>query len=713
MREITRVRTGCLNCRKKHKKCDEGKPSCGLCVKNNEICEWPINYGRFNKNSIKSITGIRRGRLRRDSKESNSEHGKDDLNNKDSLSIEIPKNNFPICFKNTKSKNIIGDRMSHRESNTDKGMQLAKKGLTSEVLKGSRDPPFSEADVNNDDVQCCGNATSDYSPLDSTAFYENEGSNNLNEGSKSKNLPVSYTTIANLLPRVNEKTPSKISLNLLLNVNDAKDGVANFDTSRSVETLRGPPLAIETNTIPALSPDSIMTPFLHYKNLNNTLRDYMFTNVVSAPDMNNDFTITAEFNNILHSFDPNPIAGRSLTNYLNESDFVNKDSMWNIVLKTENKSKMSEILDSFKHEKPSLSSSEKLNLLKNYLYEIAPWLDMFDISKQFGRKIPELAQTNNALLYALYAISSRQKEQVTSNYEPELTIRLYQESLRQLIPTVDKTMDKAMISSCVILCVFEMMSSAPDEWRHHLEGCCAQFKAHNIHGFSDGFERALFWCYARMDVNSAVIAEQSTICESEYWIGRDISIGELKEQFLRMNSEDMYSNYIVFLCGRVLNLIAKETKSFEEEWQILWNEVIDWYINRPVQLRPILEYEEKPFPGILFLNGPAISANQLYHMSIILLIQNKPRGYKIIPSYGVKSTIWHAKQICAISIHNHNHGCWNNAVQPLWIAGKLLSSDEEHETILNLLNEIETTTGWQMTLRAKDLKSYWDGTIAY
>lgn len=56
-------------------------------------------------------------------------------------------------------------------------------------------------------------------------------------------------------------------------------------------------------------------------------------------------------------------------------------------------------------------------------------------------------------------------------------------------------------------------------------------------------------------------------------------------------------------------------------------------------------------------------------------------------------------------------GCWNNALQPLWIAGKLLSSDIEHKIIIDLLNEIESTTGWQMRLRIRDLKKYWSGNM--
>lgn len=43
-----RVRTGCLNCRRKHKKCDETKPICTSCLSKNEICKWPLSKSKNN-----------------------------------------------------------------------------------------------------------------------------------------------------------------------------------------------------------------------------------------------------------------------------------------------------------------------------------------------------------------------------------------------------------------------------------------------------------------------------------------------------------------------------------------------------------------------------------------------------------------------------------------------------------------------------------------
>lgn len=40
-RPLLRVRTGCLTCRARKKKCDEGKPNCQGCLRNELDCQWP------------------------------------------------------------------------------------------------------------------------------------------------------------------------------------------------------------------------------------------------------------------------------------------------------------------------------------------------------------------------------------------------------------------------------------------------------------------------------------------------------------------------------------------------------------------------------------------------------------------------------------------------------------------------------------------------
>ncbi|KAK9361147.1 hypothetical protein V1504DRAFT_491645 [Lipomyces starkeyi] len=341
----------------------------------------------------------------------------------------------------------------------------------------------------------------------------------------------------------------------------------------------------------------------------------------------------------------------------------------------------------------ALANIDKARLLRNYL-------DMFDNQRHFA--IP-------CAFYSLLSISFYQ-------YPSAVTLELYQQSIQHLLPSV-QSKNIETIAACVVLCCLEMMSSSPQNWRWHLEGCAALFSSAMINGFCGGLGQSLFWCFARMDLSSAVIGEEPTIIKLQYWTPPGMSLNAAGELFRAQPSYDMYANYAVFLCSCVTNLITSDSpttgSSFDAEWEMLWNELRIWVEQRPVELKPLLSFDEEnnaPLPTILYENGPAISGNQLYHTACILLMQNKPRSFKFPKSK--QSMLWHAKHICAISLNNTHHGCWNNALQPLWVAGRLMSHHTEHTAILKILEEIEKSTGWAMKWRAmkwrgEDLKEFW------
>lgn len=56
---------------------------------------------------------------------------------------------------------------------------------------------------------------------------------------------------------------------------------------------------------------------------------------------------------------------------------------------------------------------------------------------------------------------------------------------------------------------------------------------------------------------------------------------------------------------------------------------------------------------------------------------------------------------------NIDSGCWTNALQPLWIAGKVMSHHSEHAAIVETLTRIERETGWATAWRGEDLREFW------
>lgn len=147
--------------------------------------------------------------------------------------------------------------------------------------------------------------------------------------------------------------------------------------------------------------------------------------------------------------------------------------------------------------KSIVSTGERIVCLKNYIDEVAPWLDMFDDQQTFGTKVLILAKTSASLMYAILAISARQMERQNRLPGDQSSLQLYQDAIRALTPQL-QARDPNILAACVILCCLEMMSAAPKNWRKHLDGCAALFQSYGIHGFTTGIPQAVFWCYARM-----------------------------------------------------------------------------------------------------------------------------------------------------------------------------------------------------------------------
>ncbi|KAI1870413.1 uncharacterized protein JN550_005341 [Neoarthrinium moseri] len=207
-----------------------------------------------------------------------------------------------------------------------------------------------------------------------------------------------------------------------------------------------------------------------------------------------------------------------------------------------------------------LTQQEEHLLWKNWVDEIAPWLDKFDNEHHFGHALPPLAREHLHLRFSMLALSARQLER---KY-PERSLKsleLYQEAIHLLVPQLQER-TTAVVVSCVVLCVLEMMSCSPEMWRQHLDGCASLIQSLDIDGLSGGLKQALFWCFIRMDLCGAFISNERTIIPIESWLPEPAAEPHIT-LFYRSMGFNMYANYMVYLCGRVMDLITKKSEGYE------------------------------------------------------------------------------------------------------------------------------------------------------
>ncbi|CAI6334422.1 unnamed protein product [Periconia digitata] len=371
--------------------------------------------------------------------------------------------------------------------------------------------------------------------------------------------------------------------------------------------------------------------------------------------------------------------------------------------------------------KQVLANGRRVQYFKNYISSVAPWLDMFDRDRAFGIQLTALAKESPPLLYAILAIGARhleRKEKTQSSFD---SLELYQEAIRLLTPLL-QARNTQVIAACVVLCCLEMFSASAQDWRRHLEGCAAVFEAFGVNGFSGDVLQAVFWCYARMDVCGALISDgtETTLLSPARWLPENTPEDCVETLFRDSASPDMYANYAVYLCAKACELISDrnkfielgqengcDTDSFNNRWSRLWDQLASWFFYRPKEILPVNTIDATPFPQIFFTYWAAISSNQLYHTACVLLLSANPQRKALLEQSSTSSMLWHAKRICGISTTNPHEGCLNNAIQPLWIAGRLLSHSSEQALVVKTIRHIEAMTGWTATWRVRDLEQTW------
>ncbi|KAF4951149.1 hypothetical protein FSARC_12995 [Fusarium sarcochroum] len=203
---------------------------------------------------------------------------------------------------------------------------------------------------------------------------------------------------------------------------------------------------------------------------------------------------------------------------------------------------------------PLLSEQEECSLWKNYFDEIAPWLDKFDRDRHFQQILPTMAKDNDYLRYSMLALSARQLE-LKKTLPTDRSLTLYQEAIHLLLPHLP-TRGTAVIATCVILCVLEMLSCSPKAWQRHLDGCASLMEAVGINGFVGGTDQALFWCFARMDICGGLISSVKTLIPICHWASKTMSIENDVELFKNASTFEDWANYAVYLTAQVLDLLA-------------------------------------------------------------------------------------------------------------------------------------------------------------
>ncbi|KAI5462840.1 Dak1 domain-containing protein, partial [Mariannaea sp. PMI_226] len=653
------TRTGCLNCRRKKRKCDEGRPTCGTCYRRDEHCEWGLKI-TFRAENAQGLDE-RHPSMRK-------------------MAKKRPPKEFEILDV---TQDVISDYH-----------------VASPVMESDEDDTVDPESRNNGRNVVRPNLNQN-ARQDTGPFFARQQRSSVIPNASPASRRQTESAVANLL-----YLSQSGQANLHAHIHAQPHVQPHVDIDPALQQVTMDPISLEMmneysymEQMQAFTPegsseDGIFLPGSAYHELHSTLRNHLIQETRSnAPTR----STTPRYD--IHSHNGHDVS--VIRDEFVESVTVPDFQTLAIPVSA-----------------PTLLSEEnECALWKNYFDEIAPWLDKFDRDRHFQYTLPTMAKDHGHLRYSMLALSARQLELKETTLPTDRSLALYQEAIHLLLPDLP-TRSTAVIATCVILCVLEMLSCSPKAWQRHLDGCASLMEAVGINGTVGGTDQALFWCFARMDVCGGLISSVKTLIPISHWASKQTLDADV-EHFKSTKDFEQWANYAVYLIAQVLALLAplpsetlqaptRNDPKFRARWLKLWKYICDWHHQRPAPLLPTMTIpssSSSPFPTILFSNPAAISGNQLHHTASILMLQNQPPAVRLAPK--PRSILWHARQVCGISISNDHHGAWTNGIQPLWIAGRCMSHPSEHKAILELLERIERESGWGTRWRAEDLKEFW------
>jgi hypothetical protein len=221
----------------------------------------------------------------------------------------------------------------------------------------------------------------------------------------------------------------------------------------------------------------------------------------------------------------------------------------------------------------------------------------------------------------------------------------------------------------------------------------------------------------------------------------------LSNSLLDSNYSDdgVICNGLIWLMSKLINFMAAGDKlpndlgmswagipqsTLLDAWYHLSKQFKAWHDSLPITFQPSSRMEatlapsrllhgegEALFPEVWYNIPMCASTMQAYHMSQILLFMNKPHEFtqggstvcSRLNSYQsvLAACQKHSREIVGIALAQSDNAVRVYSVQALFTAGQCLGDVQERQTVLDLIRDVGTDTGYATEYRARQLTEQW------
>lgn len=115
-----------------------------------------------------------------------------------------------------------------------------------------------------------------------------------------------------------------------------------------------------------------------------------------------------------------------------------------------------------------LNEGETVDLLQSFITYSATWCETTDTDKNFSVVFVHDIVAHKICMAAALALACRHRSVFDQSYN-ETALKLYQYTVQLLIRQDPDHTDPFVLTACILLCVYEMISADVADWRRHLK----------------------------------------------------------------------------------------------------------------------------------------------------------------------------------------------------------------------------------------------------
>ncbi|KAJ4174636.1 hypothetical protein NW754_005055 [Fusarium falciforme] len=373
-----------------------------------------------------------------------------------------------------------------------------------------------------------------------------------------------------------------------------------------------------------------------------------------------------------------------------------------------------------------LTSADEVYYMQIFVEEVGVWMDSFNKDKHFSRNIPYHALKSTMLLNALLACGVKHISLVSpENHDKALFY--YNTATTQLLRSLqnpDRNTAECA-TTAIVLNVYEIMCEKPAQRMSHIAGSRALVRECGWNARSTGIGSACFWLNIGTEVLNCVAANWQTTWNPDEW-GVDFEVpGQGPES--EIGNEQAWVHRILYIVAKVANFRAARAKPEDmdprdeqiwlgnrmSQWHELKRLCDDWNNSCPRTMHPFGYVKQSKstaksaFPRIWMIQREATLGRLLYHAAHCILSQTHPLE-SITSSERMRFLqLHHAYQVCGIVAHTNDRSVSIVAIRCLAIAGAVLTNPSEQAEVLDMLDRINTTSGWRLSAVEMELKKVW------